>query len=421
MRNEDPGMWELPDDWGKARLGDLVEVKSGFACAKKNLVSAETGVGHLRPFNVSTRGKVDLSEVYYIPAEYKDNIEAYALKPGHILFNNTNSVELVGKTALVTEPLDCAFSNHIYRLAVKVKAKDYLDSAWLALALRRLWMEGYFAERCNRWIGQAGFNSKKLRAVEVPLPPLDEQRRIVTRIDEWFARIAEARRLRVVAYLDTDKLMPASLEEIFGEPETKAWPIKTVGDVIKDKPQYGTSQKASDEPIGTPILRMGNIFDGQISFDDLKYIDLSPREEAKYLLHKGDVLFNRTNSAELVGKSAVYPGGRQSVFASYLIRVVADSDKALPHFVVAYINSPLGRQYIQSQLTRAIGQVNVNAKKLQAMPIPVPPLPEQHRIVAYLDGVQAQVIELRRLQAQSAAELERLEGAILARAFRGEL
>jgi len=93
----------------------------------------------------------------------------------------------------------------------------------------------------------------------------------------------------------------------------------------------------------------------------------------------------------------------------------------MPHFIVAYINSPLGRQYIQSQLTRAIGQVNVNAKKLQAMPIPVPPLLEQRRIVEYLDGVQAQVAELKQLQAGSAAELERLEQAILARAFRGEL
>jgi type I restriction enzyme S subunit len=254
-----------------------------------------------------------------------------------------------------------------------------------------------------------------------PVAPVHEQLRLVARIEEMFARIEEAQRLRVAADEDAERLISAALEEIFGEAKNKEWPIKTVDDLIMGKPQYGTSQKASEEPVGTPMLRMGNIVDGKISFDGLKYIDLPPDEQAKYLLNEGDILFNRTNSAELVGKSAVYPGGRQAVFASYLIRIVAHPDRALPHFVVAYINSPLGRQYIESQLTRAIGQVNVNAQKLKAMPLPVPPLSEQRRIVEHLDAVQAQIAELKRIQAESTAELERLEGAILARAFRGEL
>ena len=292
---------------------------------------------------------------------------------------------------------------------------------WVHLFVRQKSFRDEAMQHFRGAVGQQRVPAEFLESYSLPLPPLDEQRRIVARVEELFARIEEARRLRAAADQDAERLMPAALEEVFEEAESKGWPVKTVGDVIEGKPQYGTSQKASEEPVGAPILRMGNIVDGQVSFDDLKYIDLSPDEEAKYILHEGDVLFNRTNSAELVGKSAVYPGGRRAVFASYLIRIVADQRKAMPHFIVAYINSPLGRQYIQSQLTRAIGQVNVNAKKLQAMPIPVPPLLEQRRIVEYLDGVQAQVAELKQLQAGSAAELERLEQAILARAFRGEL
>jgi type I restriction enzyme S subunit len=418
------GVWELPEGWGTASLGDLVEMKTGFACAKKNLVTE--GLPHLRPFNVSTEGELDLSKVYHIPKDFKENADDYTLEPGHILFNNTNSMELVGKTAIVRQSMRCAYSNHITRLTVLDKSR--LEPNWLALSLKQLWAMGFFAANCNKWIGQAGFNTGMLAGVEVPLPypndptrSLAEQRRIVARIEELFARIEEARRLRVAADEDAERLMSAAMEEIFGEAENKGWPIKTVGGLILGKPQYGTSQKASEEPAGIPILRMGNIVDGKVSFDGLKYIDLPPDEEAKYLLNEGDILFNRTNSAELVGKSAVYPGGRQAVFASYLIRIVADPEKALPHFVVAYINSPLGRQYIQSQLTRAIGQVNVNAQKLKALPLPMPPLSEQRRIVEYLDGMQAQVAELKRVQAESAAELERLEGAILARAFRGKL
>jgi type I restriction enzyme S subunit len=280
---------------------------------------------------------------------------------------------------------------------------------------------GYFAERCNRWIGQAGFNATKLKEVEIPLPPLEEQRHIVARIEELFDRIQEAQRLRGAAEEGAQRLTSAALDEVFKDTEARGWPVKIVGDIIEGKPQYGTSKKASEDSIGVPVLRMGNIVDGRISFDNLKYMALAPDEEQKYLLRDGDILFNRTNSAELVGKTAVYPGGRRAVFASYLIRIMADPIRAIPRFVAAYINSAAGRQYIQLQLARAIGQANVNAKKLIAMPIPVPPLPEQRRIVDYLDGVQAQVAELRRLQAASAAELERLSGAVLARAFRGEL
>jgi type I restriction enzyme S subunit len=424
MGNKGMGVWELPEGWGLTRLGELVEMKTGFACAKKNLVTE--GLPHLRPFNVSTEGELNLTEVYHIPKDFKENADDYTLEPGHILFNNTNSVELVGKTAIVRQSMRCAYSNHITRLTVLDKSR--LEPNWLALSLKQLWATGFFAANCNKWIGQAGFNTEMLAAVEVPLPypndptrSLAEQRRIVARIEELFTCIEEARRLRTAADEDAERLMSAALEEVFEEAENKGWPIKTVGGLILGKPQYGTSQKASEEPAGIPILRMGNIVDGKVSFDGLKYIDLPPDEEAKYLLNEGDILFNRTNSAELVGKSAVYPGGRQAVFASYLIRIVADPEKALSHFVVAYINSPLGRQYIQSQLTRAIGQVNVNAQKLKALPLPMPPLSEQRRIVEYLDGMQAQVAELKRVQAESAAELERLEGAILARAFRGKL
>jgi type I restriction enzyme S subunit len=166
---------------------------------------------------------------------------------------------------------------------------------------------------------------------------------------------------------------------------------------------------------------MGNIIDGRVSFDDLKYIELPPEEEAKFLLSEGDILFNRTNSAELVGKTAVYPRGKRAVFASYLIRIVADPEQALSHFISAYINSPFGRQYIEVHRTRAIGQANVNATKLKAMSIPVPPLSQQRRIVEYLGSVQAQVTALKRAQEFTAAELDRLEQSILARAFRGEL
>lgn len=207
--------WDLAAGWDVSPLGRLVDVQSGFACAKTKLVPATEGVAHLRPFNVTTDGAIDLSKVYYIPKDHKDNVEDYALEPGHVLFNNTNSVELVGKTALVRQPMKCAFSNHIYRLALQEKAKSRLEPAWLALACRRLWAMGYFAERCNRWIGQAGFNATKLKEVEIPVPPLPEQRRIVEYLDGVQSQLADVKRLQSHSAAELERLGAAMLVRAF--------------------------------------------------------------------------------------------------------------------------------------------------------------------------------------------------------------
>lgn len=260
--------WSLPEDWKATPLGPLVKIKTGFACAKKNLVPADQGIAQLRPFNIATHGKIDLSEVYYIPPDYKDGTEAYALEPGHVLFNNTNSVELVGKTALVTEPMQCVFSNHIYRLTVKAKA--HLDPAWLALALRALWNRGYFEEYCNRWIGQAGFNQKMLKAVEIPIPhpedparSLETQRRIVARIEGLFAELGAARHLHAALVHDAERLMDAVLADTFdkvtppsSETLEEITQITSGGTPLRSRSEYYTGE--------IPWVKTGELNDGII-------------------------------------------------------------------------------------------------------------------------------------------------------------
>ncbi len=292
---------------------------------------------------------------------------------------------------------------------------------WVYLFLRQRSLRDAAMKHFRGAVGQQRVPDNFLLAHSIPLPSLDEQRRIVARIEALFDRIAEARRLRGIARQDLQIMLSSALEEVLDDPRARGWRLGTMIDVVEGRLQYGTSQKASAQGAGLPVLRMGNVVEGQVSFENLKCVALSPAEEAKYLLREGDILFNRTNSAELVGKSAVYPGGRRAVFASYLIRLRVDRRLASPYFVCSYINSRRGRQYIQSRLVRAIGQANVNARKLLEMPILIPPLAEQHRLVDYLDGVRAHVAELKHLQAASAAELDRLSGAVLAQAFRGEL
>ena len=411
---------EIPAGWDTAPLGRLIDIKSGFACSKKNLVPASQGVAHLRPFNVGTNGEVDLSKVYHIPPDFKENVEDYALKPGHVLFNNTNSVELVGKAALVTKPMPCTFSNHLYRLAVKKKAKGRLDSAWLTLALQRLWAMGYFAERCNRWIGQAGFNAAKLREVEIPLPPLDEQRGIVARIEALFDRIAEGRRLRVAAGEDADRLLDATVAETMSALTAERIPLMKV---LSEKPRNGWSPRGNDDAKGVPVLRLGAVLGFRYDPTAVKFTKEPTREGAHYWLRPGDLLISRSNTPKLVGHAAIYNGTpTPCIYPDLLMRMRVDEKRTDPDFVVFWLRSPETRHYIGQRARGASSTMKkISQGDVREIPFPQVPLSEQHRIVEYLDGAQVQVAELKRLQAVAAAELERLGSAVLARAFRGEL
>ena len=116
--------------------------------------------------------------------------EDYALEPGDVLFNNTNSEELVGKTCLVTEPIRGGYSNHITRIRVK---EEHCDDHYLALVLHSAWRNSAFSVRATRWVGQAGINIRSLSGFEIPLPPLEAQREIVAEIEGYQKVIDGAR------------------------------------------------------------------------------------------------------------------------------------------------------------------------------------------------------------------------------------
>jgi type I restriction enzyme S subunit len=185
--------------------------------------------------------------------------------------------------------------------------------------------------------------------------------------------------------------------------------------------EYGSSKKCvTDSAIGVPVLRMGNIQDGQLDFSDLKYCSVDD-EIMRLMLVPGDLLFNRTNSPELVGKSAVYRSDVPASFASYLIRVRFDTRVALPEFVNYWLNSVWGRAWAQLAKTDGVSQSNINGSKLALMPIPLPPIEEQSVIV---ERASRMLISSESLLVQIGAatrSVERSSLAVLAKAFRGEL
>ena len=200
----------------------------------------------------------------------------------------------------------------------------------------------------------------------------------------------------------------------------KGWTTARVED-IATLVQYGSSSKTSDDATGVPVLRMGNIVGGELVFDGLKYLPTSHHEFPELHLQPGDVLFNRTNSPELVGKTAVYTEHHPAPcsFASYLIRVKLSGYE--PKLLASYLNSTYGRAWIRSCVVQQVGQANVSGGKLKDLELPLPPLNEQRRIVAKLDALQERSRRARASLDAVPALLDKLRQSILAAAFRGDL
>jgi type I restriction enzyme S subunit len=322
----------------------------------------------------------------------------------------------VGGFGIVPETLDGAIvSSHYFLFQID---ETRLDICWLGYFIRTpKFRDQVQAQGSTNY---AAIRPAQVLDYEIPLPPLSEQRRIVARIQELEAQVREATFLRKKAAEEAEVLIASRVSQLFGEGPQHGWETGVLGDYVADD-CYGTSEKTSDDDSGTPILRMGNIQNGRLDFRELKYLHLSDKERRKLHLERGDILVNRTNSAELVGKCAVFQAEGEFCFASYLIRLRLNTERAEPRLVAAYINSPLGRAYMLSEKKQMTGQANVNSTKLKALPISLPPLPEQRRIVAQLDALQADVDALKCLQVETTARLNALLPSVLDRAFKGQL
>lgn len=185
--------------------------------------------------------------------------------------------------------------------------------------------------------------------IRIPLPPLQEQRRIAAILDKADA----VRRKRREALSRLADLGQAIFYEMFGDPATnpKHWPMGKIGDLLAEV-KYGTATKANEAGLGIPILRMGNLtYDGRIDVSDLKHVELPAQDFEKYTTKRRDILFNRTNSKDLVGKTAVVSIDEPMAIAGYLVRSRVNA-AGNPYYISAYLNSSHGKTVLKNMCKR---------------------------------------------------------------------
>jgi len=249
--------------------------------------------------------------------------------------------------------------------------------------------------------------------IKIPLPSLAEQQRIAEVLDR--AEALRAKRRAALTQLDT--LTQSIFLDLFGDPavNSKNWPIKNIGDLL-DSASYGTSSKANGAG-DYPILRMNNLTrTGEIDLTDLKYIDIPDTAKGRYLVKAGDVLFNRTNSADLVGKTAIYRGKHPMAYAGYLIRLRTNTEND-PEYLSAFLNTSYAKKVLRGMCKSIIGMANINAKEIQAMKVMQTPLPIQREFAKRVAAIE----ELKVLHRRSLLEMDSCFAVLQQRAFQGEL
>ena len=213
----------------------------------------------------------------------------------------------------------------------------------------------------------------------INIPDIDTQKRISRIFDKIDALISSRKEQRT----KLDQIVKSRFIEMFGvyPANPMGWEIGTIRDIVTEV-RYGSSRPAVDGG-KYPYLRMNNItYGGELDLSDTKRIDIPDNELDKCTVRRGDVLFNRTNSKELVGKTCVYDRDEMMVLAGFVIRIRV-KDCILPEFLSAFLNTDFSKQMLLGMCKTAIGQANINAQELQNIGLYLPPVELQRRFIQF--------------------------------------
>lgn len=310
--------------------------------------------------------------------------EKLIMKKGDVLFGKRRAYQK--KVAIA--PFDGIFSAHGMALRPKT---DIVTASFFPLFIA----SDYFLDAAIKIsVGSLSptINWSALKELEFNLPSLDEQR---TLAEILWAMIDAKNAYKRLIFL-TEQLVKSQFVEMFGDPVTnvRGWGRGKIRDIAAEV-KYGTS-KPSNEGGHYPYLRMNNItYGGQLDLSDLKYIDILDSDVEKYMVRNGDVLFNRTNSKELVGKTCVFNIDQPMIIAGYIIRIRLNT-RAISAYLSAALNSDYGKSVLRTMCKQIIGQANINAQELQNIDILIPPLDLQNRFAEFVKAADKSKFELTR-------------------------
>ena len=351
----------------KVKIGDACDILNGFAFKSDKYV--EKGIRIIRIANVQ-KGFIEDNVPTFYPMD-STGLEKYMLNEDDLLMSLTGNV---GRVALLQkEMLPAALNQRVACLRLKT---DRITKGFLFHILN----SDFFEQQCvlaSNGVAQKNMSTEWLKDYEIPLYSIQEQMKITDILDKT-KRIIVEKNNELSAL---NELIKARFVEMFGDPVTNpmGWEVVTIREVVTEV-RYGTSKPAVENG-KYPYLRMNNLtVDGRLDLNDLKYIDIPKDEVEKCIVRKGDILFNRTNSIELVGKTAVFDLADDMVIAGYIIRVRLN-EKILPEVLAQYMNLEALKNIFRSMAKGAVNQANINAQELQNVKVYIPDMKLQKQFI----------------------------------------
>lgn len=402
---------KIPDGWSLVKLGKVIrETQTGFACGDRD----SEGIVQLRMNNLNTLGNFNWNEVLRVPRE-GNKIEPFLLLSGDVVFNNTNSTELVGKSALFSgysEPV--VYSNHFTRLRT---VSGTLLPDYLAFWLNHQWQQGVFASICNKWIGQSGVKANKLLSLEIPLPPLDEQKRILGILSEQMTEI-DRTRLASQECIEAIEAMPAALlRQVFPSPNNKlpkGWQKILFADVLDIV--SGQVDPTDHRYRDLPHVNGTNIESGTGRLMNIKSAAEDHMTSGKYLFESGVVLYSKLRPYLKKAALANFRG----LCSADMYPILPNTKKLTSAFLLQILLSESFTAYAESESQRA-RMPKLNRKQLLAYLASIPPLEEQQQITAMLKEQMAEVEKARIAAEVELDTINALPASFLRQAFNGEI
>lgn len=388
----------VPDTWCVERLGDFVISEKGKK--PKNISKVKTKTHHLPYVNIQAFEK-------NIVQEYTDGVGCVICEENDFLMVWDGS-----RSGYIGKAIKGALGSTLVKINFPGIVNDYayyfLLSKYLQINTRA------------KGTGTPHVDPGLLWNYRFPIAPYNEQKRIVEKIEELFSDLDKGIEILEKAQKQLRIYRQAVLKWAFEGKLTNERNIRwgALKEII-DGVEYGSATKSQKQG-RVPVLRMGNIQNGKFDWDDLVYTS-DEEEIQKYLLKKDDVLFNRTNSPEWVGKTAIYKGERPAIFAGYLIRINRKKDLLDPNYLNYFLNSQVAKNHGNKVKSFGVNQSNINGTKLKAYPFPITSLTAQKKINQEIESRLSVCDKIEEMIEESLKQSEALRYSILKKAFEGRL
>jgi type I restriction enzyme S subunit len=367
------------------KIGDLCEQVRGVTYSKGDAVLApQPGFKPvLRANNITVRG-LTFDDLIFVP-ESKVNARQHIKRNDVVIAASSGSIDVVGKAARAMVDFDGGFG----AFCKVLRPSGKIDAGYFS----HFFQTKSYRQRISQLAAGANINNLRnehLNELEIPLPPLSEQRRIAAVLDKADALLAKRRE----AIAKLDQLLQSVFLDIFGDPvaNAKGWHVIELGALISDGPQNGIYKPSSDYGSGTPILRIESFkAGGVIHASPSKRVRLSETDVTKYQLRPNDLVINRVNSPEHLGKPALVGQlSEPTVFESNMMRLSLDQTKVCPAYLLRYLLQDHVRDQISRRRKDAVNQSSINQTDVSTLSVNLPPIELQKRFEAVVNATARQ-------------------------------